>query len=133
MYYFAYGSNLKRKQMTERCPDSRPLYKGILPNFKLIFSGWSRKWRGGVASIKPSRDDKVKGAVYEISERDLRRLDEYEGYPAVYDRINVLVLTDDGDALQAVTYIKKEQSEETKPSQDYLLAMRQGYKDWVIS
>jgi len=132
MYYFAYGSNLNRKQMSERCPACQPKCKAILPNYKIIFSGWERKWRGGIASIKPSRDDKVKGAVYEISGRDLRLLDTDEGYPASYDHINVLVLTDDSDALQAVTYIKKEQSEETKPSQEYLLAMRQGYKDWGI-
>jgi gamma-glutamylcyclotransferase len=133
MYYFAYASNLNQKQMRERCPDSEPLFKAILPNHKLIFAGWRRKWRGGVATIKPSRDEKVYGAVYEISERCLRVLDRHEGYPTVYNRFNVLVIKEDGEAVEAVTYIRREQSEETKPSQEYIEVIRQGYKDWGIT
>lgn len=132
MYYFAYGLNLNRKQMLRACPDSKPKFRADLPNYKLIFTGWSRKWRGGVASIKPFRDKKVLGGVYEISKRDLRLLDEDEGYPALYDRLNVLVITEDGDPLEAITYIKYTQSEETKPSGEYLAVIRQGYKDWAI-
>ena len=133
MYYFAYGSNLSHKQMLERCPDSKPAFVASLHNYKLIFTGWVRKWRGGVATIRPSRDDKVTGAVYEISERDLKLLDRHEGYPAEYDRLNVTVITRDGDPAEAVTYIKREQSEETQPSQQYLAVIRQGYKDWRIA
>jgi gamma-glutamylcyclotransferase len=132
MYYFAYGSNLGRKQMSERCHDAKPKFVATLPNYKLIFAGWSRKWRGGVASIKPFRDGKVIGGVYEISERDLRSLDKYEGYPAVYDRRNVVVMTKDGEPVEAVTYIKREQSEETQPSPEYLEVLRQGYRDWGV-
>jgi gamma-glutamylcyclotransferase len=133
MYYFAYASNLNQKQMRERCPDSEPLFKAILPNHKLIFAGWRRKWRGGVATIKPSRDEKVYGAVYDISERCLRVLDGHEDYPTVYDRFNVLVIKEDGESLEAVTYIRREQSEETKPSKEYIEVIRQGYKDWEIT
>jgi gamma-glutamylcyclotransferase (GGCT)/AIG2-like uncharacterized protein YtfP len=132
MYYFAYASNLNQKLMRERCPDIKPLFKAILPNYKLIFAGWRRKWRGGVATIKPCRDEKVYGAVYEISERCLRVLDGHEEHPAVYDRFNVLVIKEDGEAVKAVTYIRREQSEETKPSQEYVAVIRQGYKDWGI-
>ena len=89
IYYFAYGSNLSQKQMLERCPDSKPRFRAILPNYKLIFAGWSPRWHGGVASIKRSRGKKVKGAVYEILEKCLKPLDRYEGYPTVYDRLNV--------------------------------------------
>ncbi len=86
MYYFAYGSNLSRKQMSERCPDALPKFAATLPNYRLIFTGWSRKWNGGVASIKPSKGEKVMGGVYEITERCLRKLDGYEGYPTTYNR-----------------------------------------------
>ena len=104
MYYFAYGSNLSKKQMLERCPDSKPGFVASLPNYKLVFVGWSRKWHGGVASIRPFRDKKVVGGVYEISKRDLRLLDEDEGYTALYDRLNVLVITEDDDPQEAITY-----------------------------
>ena len=132
MYYFAYGSNLNRKQMRERCPDSKPRSIATLHNYKLVFVGWSRQWRGGVASIKPLRGETVLGAIYEISERDLRRLDKYEGYPDTYSRLKITVINEDGDPVEAVTYIKAGRLEETQPSQEYLTLVRQGYRDWSI-
>jgi gamma-glutamylcyclotransferase len=132
MEYFAYGSNLNKQRMLQRCPGAKFKYQAILPNYRLIFTGWAREWKGGTASIKPVRGEKVVGAIYEISEADLRRLDRYEDYPATYDRINVLVLKDDGSAIKAITYIKRRQSDETKPSPEYLALIRQGYKDWSI-
>ena len=132
MYYFAYGSNLSRKRMTECCPNAQPKFIATLPNYKLIFAGWSRKWRGGTASIKPFQGEKVIGAVYEISERDLRWLDKHEGYPTSYNRLNKRVITENGDRIEAITYIKVEQSEEIQPSREYLAIIQQGYKDWGI-
>ena len=132
MEYFAYGSNLNKQQMLKRCPGAKARYQAILPNYRLIFTGWSREWKGGTASIKPVRGEKVIGAVYEISESDIHHLDRFEDYPATYDRINVLVLKDDGSATKATTYIKRKQSDETKPSVEYLALMKQGYKDWSI-
>ncbi len=132
MYYFAYGSNLDRKQMLERCPDSKPRFVATLPNYKLVFVGWSREWRGGVATLRAFRGEKVRGAVYEVSDRDLRRLDSYEGYPGSANRLNANVFNEDGEAIQAVTYIKTGKLEETQPSMEYLSVMRQGYRDWEI-
>ena len=132
MYYFAYGSNLNRKQMLERCPDSKPRFIATLHHYKLVFVGWSRQWRGGTASIKLSRGEKVFGAVYEASERDLRRLDKYEGYPSNYNRLNVTVFSEDGEPMEAITYIKSGRLEETQPSKEYLAIIQQGYRDWDI-
>ncbi|MFC2071622.1 gamma-glutamylcyclotransferase family protein [Chloroflexota bacterium] len=132
MYYFAYASNLSQKQMLERCPDSKSEFIATLPNYKLVFIGWSRQWRGGMASIRPFRGEKVLGAVYDISDRDLRRLDGYEGYPDIYDHLNVTVFNEDGEPIQAITYIKAGQSEETQPSPQYLSIIKQGYRDWEI-
>ena len=133
MDYFAYASNLNRKQMKERCPNSNPKFKAVLPNYKLIFSGWSRQSRGGKASIKPFQGDKVNGAVYEISEREMRILDRIKGYPGGYDHLNVLVITEDGEAIKALTYIMRRQSEELPPSREYLAIIQQGYRDWGIT
>ncbi|MBI4181215.1 MAG: gamma-glutamylcyclotransferase [Chloroflexi bacterium] len=132
MYYFAYGSNLNQKQMRERCPDSQPKFMATLPNYKLIFIGWSRQWRGGVASLRSARGEKAFGAVYEISDRDLRRLDSDEGYPGSSNRLKVTVFNEDDEAIQAVTYIKAGQAEKTPPSPQYLAIVQQGYKDWRI-
>jgi gamma-glutamylcyclotransferase len=132
MYYFAYNLNLNKKQMLERCPDSKPKFRATLHNYKLIFTGWNRQWRGGVASIKPFSGERVIGAIYEVSETDLKRLDKHEGYPNEYNQLNVKVFNEDGDAIEALTYIKTRQSEETRPSQEYLTVLQQGYRDWGV-
>ena len=133
VYYFAYGSNLNRKQMIERCAGSKPLFVVTLPNYKLVFTGWSRRWRGGVATIKPFRGEKVLGGIYDISEGDLRRLDSYEGYPGNYNRLNVTVFDEDNQAVEAVTYIKAGPLEETAPSEQYLSDIQQGYHEWRLA
>ncbi|MCK4274671.1 MAG: gamma-glutamylcyclotransferase [Dehalococcoidales bacterium] len=129
MYYFAYATNLSKKQMQTRCPDSKPLFVATLPNYRIVFTGWSREWRGGKATIKSFRGEKVRGAIYEVSEACLRHLDRHE---AGYIRLNVTVFDEDNEPHQAVTYIKSGQMEETLPSQEYGEVIRQGYRDWGI-
>ena len=132
VYYFAYASNLNKKQMQERLPDSQPKFTAILPNYKLVFVGWSRQWRGGVAGIKPFNGEKVRGATYEISDRDMKRLDSYEGCPGNYNRLNVTLFDEDNQPIPAVTYVKSGRVEETKPSTEYLAVVQQGYRDWRL-
>jgi gamma-glutamylcyclotransferase len=130
VYYFAYASNLSKKQMQERCPDSQPKFIATLPNYQLVFAGWSRNWRGGVASIKPFRGEKVWGAIYEVTEACLRQLDRHQ---AGYQRLNVTVFDEDNEPHRAVTYIKSGRLEESLPSKEYLAIIRQGYQDWRIT
>ena len=73
MYYFAYASNLSRKRMLAHCPESQPKFSATLPNYKLVFAGWSREWHGAKASIKGFRGEKVRGAIYEITDACLRK------------------------------------------------------------
>ena len=130
MYYFAYASNLNKKYMRERCPDSQPRFIATLPNYRLIFTGWSREWRGGKASIQSFRGGKVRGAIYEVTETCLRRLDKHE---AGYARLNITVFDEDNQPIPAITYIRSGRMEESSPSQEYAAVVRQGYQDWSIA
>ena len=129
MYYFAYASNLNKKQMAERCPNSKPKIVATLPNYKLVFVGWSREWRGGKASIKSFRGESVRGAIYEVAEECLKRLDKFE---AGYNRTNAIVFDEDGEPAQVVTYVKSGQLEDSPPSPAYLAVIQQGYRDWRL-
>ncbi len=129
MYYFAYGSNLNKKRMQGLCPDSQPKFTAVLPNYKLVFIGWEREWRGGVASIKPFRGERVRGAIYEVTEACLKRLDKFE---TGYKRLNVTVFDEDSEPIPAITYIKSGQLEEAKPSKEYLAVIQQGLRDWRL-
>ena len=116
--------------MQAHCPDSKPLFVAVLPNYKLVFTGWSREWRGGKAAIKSYRGEKVRGAIYEVSESDLKKLDRFE--PG-YTRLNVTVFDEDNEPHQSVTYVKSGQLEESLPSKEYGEVIRQGYRDWGIT
>jgi gamma-glutamylcyclotransferase len=127
--YFAYASNLSKKRMQQCCPDSQPKFVATLPNYKVAFTGWSREWRGGKATIIASRGDKVRGVVYEVSDVCLRRLDRQE---AGYTRLNVTVFDEDNEPHPAVTYINTAQRDTSLPSKEYAEVIRQGYRDWAL-
>ena len=129
MNYFAYASNLSKKRMLSVCPDSKPKFVAVLPNYRLMFTGWSREWHGGKATIKPVRGEKVRGAIYEVTDACMRKLDKQE---TGYARMNVTVFDEDNQAIQAVTYTKSGQLEETMPSKEYGAIMHEGYRDWRI-
>jgi len=62
----------------------------------------------------------------------LKLLDVHEGYPTVYDRRKVTVWTETNEPIEAITYIKMEQSQKATPSSEYLTIIKQGYIDWQI-
>ena len=78
--YFAYGSNLDLLQMKRRCPLSKLISKGMLPDYRLTFNRYASGWDGGVADVIQDEDSEVWGLIFEISDSDLVRLDHYEGY-----------------------------------------------------
>jgi gamma-glutamylcyclotransferase len=127
--YFAYASNLSKKQMQERCLECKPRFTAVLPNYKLVFAGWSRTWHGGMANLQPFRGDKVRGALYEVTENGMRKLEKYD---VGYSRLNVTVFDEDNQPHQAVTLLKAGHVEESLPSREYAAVIKQGYRDWGI-
>ena len=129
MLYFAYATNLNKKRMKSLCPDSHPKFAATLPNYRITFTGWSRELKGGEATLKSFRGEKVRGAIYEVSEACLRKLDRWE---AGYSQFNVTVYDEDNQPHQVITYIKSGRMEESLPSKEYGEIIRQGYRDWGI-
>ena len=71
-FYFGYGSNLSREQMSLRCPDCEYFISGKLPHYEWLIN------QRGYASIKPSREAFVLGEVFKLSNKDIEYLDIYE-------------------------------------------------------
>ncbi|KZZ96101.1 AIG2 family protein [Moelleriella libera RCEF 2490] len=71
--YFAYGSNLHLRQMQRRCPRSKYIGSGRLPDFR-----WQINERG-YANVVPANGGWVDGLVFEIDGSDEDRLDINEG------------------------------------------------------
>lgn len=126
MIYFAYGSNLHLEQMMRRCPDAEPLTQAILYGYRLTY-------RRGVATIeKGGKKDRVYGAVYEISKRDLKALDRYEGYPYLYYRDTVQVEARGMGSVCAITYKMHKHFEFSPPRAGYYEIILEGYRNWGL-
>ncbi len=110
MYYFAYGSNLHREQMQERCPGSEPVAKAKLEGYRLCFNR--------VADIVEDEGSMVWGAIYTVSQGDIKNLDRYEGYPNFYDKLDVDVADDQGTQYTSNRYIEQVLANQTKISMD---------------
>jgi len=123
MFYFAYGSNLNKKQMKVRCKDSIFIKKIILKNYILTFRS-----KYGVADIDKKRGSKVYGALYKISKSDESKLDLYEEYPTLYKK---MFFKNDQNIL--MTYIMAKKTNKTIPTARYLNTVKQGYRDRKIS
>lgn len=118
--------------MAACCPGAKAVFSASLPNYQLFFTGWSRQWLGGIASIKRVSREKVLGGVYLLAPEDVAKLDRQQGYPAASDKIKVLVFQDTGASVEAITYIAKNQVKDSKPSVAYLKALQKGYIDWGL-
>ena len=118
MLYFAFASNMNQAQMKRWCPASLFLKTVILEGFRFVYDGFSVTWDGAVGDIVRSEAERVRGALYEITERDRLTLDAFEGYPRSYDHREVEVKDRDGNVYRAMTYLRTGRAL-GKPHPDY--------------
>jgi gamma-glutamylcyclotransferase (GGCT)/AIG2-like uncharacterized protein YtfP len=124
--YFAYGSNMDREQMNDRCPDNERIGRVILRGYKWYIS--SR----GYASIRASKDDYVEGYLYRITHADEQSLDGYEGFPDLYQKHTVQVQQDGAMVRRVMVYIDPV-TEEGEPRDWYPSTINQGIADAELS
>ena len=87
MLYFAYGSNLNHYQMKNiRCFGSRYLKSFCLKNYKLIFSHPNKLNKFGYGNIIKEKESKVMGALWVITKKHEKILDNYEQFPNIYKK-----------------------------------------------
>lgn len=90
-YYFAYGSNMDFDQMKTRCSDATLVGVAVLPNYKIAFSRFSKKWDCAVADVVACEGSEVWGLIYDLTADALSKLDGHEGYPSSYNRMSETV------------------------------------------
>ena len=120
--YFAYGSNMWREQMKQRCLDPRSFGKGILKGFRWIIT--SR----GYANIIRSEADEVHGVVYRLSEDDELVLDKHEGVMKGAYRKEMVNVEIENLNYSCLTYIDPV-CEEGKPKEEYRERIRKAVAD----
>ncbi len=131
--YFAYGSNLSREQMTQRCPAALPLAPYALGGHRLAFvgEGNSRWGRGGVATVIPQAGSSVPGALWLLTPECEAALDQFEGVASGrYVRDEQLMQHDGNPVLIYIATL--ERGTENKPNRKYLDVIHLGYANWQL-
>lgn len=121
--YFAYGSNLDPGGMSYRCPTAKPLGPARLDDWRLTFRG--------VADIVPAKGTSVRGALWLVTEADIKSLDRYEGAPHYY-RQDWVTVDFGGKLVKAMTYIMVGDHEVGLPSPFYLETIATGFRHFGL-
>lgn len=133
--YFAYGSNMSRRQMRVRCPDHELIGRAVLRDHALCFPRHSPIRNCGVAGLVATPGAEVWGVVYRLHDKDLAALDRREGFdpakpPHVnrYNRQTIRVLMDDLEA-DCFAYLARHEPGAHVPSADYLGTIIEGAEE----
>tara|TARA_B100001741_G_C16447437_1_gene548699 strand:+ start:384 stop:749 length:366 start_codon:yes stop_codon:yes gene_type:complete len=105
--------------MKRRCKDSIFLKKFELKGYKLNFRS---KYRA--ADIEKKRNSIVPGALYEITKSDEKKLDVYEDFPTLYNKMYFKYYNQN-----VMTYIMNKKTQFRYPTEKYLNVIKKGYKD----
>lgn len=121
--YCGYGSNMNRRQMAHRCPNSERICNGELHGWQLVFNIHADITR------TDNENDIVPVVVWNIdSDEDWEMLDIYEGYPSYYIKETVNVVLDNGEEVEAVVYVMAENRKGISPPfKSYFNGIEQGY------
>ena len=98
--YFAYGSNLDPEQMQWRCPDAIAIGAARLDDWAWRIGG------RGYATVSPSPGSQVWGAIWNLSDDDLRTLDRYEGLAGGLYRREPIILIANDQPIETLIYIE---------------------------
>jgi len=101
--YFAYGSNLLRERLLDRCPNLRFVGGATMPSHRLTFDKRSKDGSGKCA-FEPNDGEDVHGVLWSLPADELDLLDRHEGVGFGYERCTVIVSRTDGNKVETVTY-----------------------------
>ena len=97
--YFAYGSNMDRNAMLQRCPASKPVGIGRLMRHRFIV------FDEGYASVTRDPQRAVWGMVWDLALADVPALDRYESLSTgLYTKVIQPVVTGQGPR-RAIVYV----------------------------
>lgn len=121
LLYFAYGSNMLSKRLTERVGYVHRIGVYTLLNHRLLFNSGSFRLNS-YANIEPAEGESVEGVLYNLNETQIHSLDFCEGYPRNYEKF-YKIETINGSQLVIFGYWTRSEFYKTingKPNLNYL-------------
>lgn len=133
MHLFVYADNLNPTQLKRRAPEHKFVCNAYLPDHTIQFCRWSSQWRCGLASVGPSPGEQVWGIVLEVTEEDLKLLDDFEEEvpQGAFRHVPVTVVTGEGEKMLVTTHTATPIGK-FKPKEHYLEWVIKGVKHWKL-
>ena len=130
LYYFAYGSNMNKKQIHARCAHPKTVAVARLPHHQIGFFGYSRTWDGAVETVIPVPGQEVWGVIYDLRFSDRDRLDVWQDArldgTGAYFHYPSRVADMEGNTHTVLFYKKDRLDSPQRPSLEYLDFIIQG-------
>jgi len=128
--YFAYGSNMSTRRFKARVPSARAVSVAMLRGHRLEFHkiGKDGSAKCDVACTGASADV-VCGGVFAIPSSEKSMLDGIEGLGNGYAEKDVVVLSESGEAFEAVTYYATNIDGSLKPRDWYVEHVLRGARE----
>jgi len=123
--YFAYGSNMNRAAMGQRCPGARAVGPATLASHRFFvgIDGWG--------SVMPSAGDAVHGVLWRLTTRDLAALHAYELlHQGLYD-VRRLPVRSGGSCVRAMIYRLRRRSP-GRPKPGYVEMIAASARTWKL-
>jgi gamma-glutamylcyclotransferase (GGCT)/AIG2-like uncharacterized protein YtfP len=119
MLYFAYGMNTNPGEMALRCPGAKSLGHARLINHAFRFAQH--------ADVEPCDGSYVDGVLWDITDNNLKALDQLEGYPYYYDRV-VSSVIQGARTFHVLVYRMQPGRRDSEPTRGYYNLIHEGYR-----
>jgi hypothetical protein len=133
LYYFAYGSDMNKEQISARCAKPEVVAVAKLADHQLDFFGYSAVWDGGEECVVPASGQEVWGVVYKLSASDRARLDDVQDArldgSGTHFHSPAKVSDQQGNVYSSLLFKKASLGAPQKPSREYLDFILQGAVD----
>ena len=128
--YFSYGSNMSSQRLIDRVPSTKFMFIAKLKEHRLKFHKKSKDGSGKCdAEYTANPADCVIGVVFEILATEKPELDRKEGRGFGYEEKSVIVLTENDDQVEVVTYYATKIDALLKPYHWYKEHVLRGAKE----
>lgn len=144
---FQYGSNMSVSRLNGEdrlAGDAKPICvaRTVKP-FELVFSVWSQSNNCAAADLLPSETGRtVYGVLYEVpdfllsrdtaKQQNRRSFDAIEGEGTNYIRATIALITNEGAAVRAITYLVKNRQTNLQTSAAYVAHILAGLREHKI-
>jgi cation transport regulator ChaC len=125
LLYFAYGSNMYRKRLSDRIGFIDKWDNGTVLKKQLSFNKLGQDG-SGKANLIDQEDEKAYGVIYQVNESDLIKLDRFE---VGYERKTLEVQSDNNGYLKAILYLANNLQDFISPNKEYMNHILRGAEE----